>query len=81
MAQKIFFLLKTSLTTIPVILIDKSSQLSNSSIWNKLKSISPDHAEDIKKILIDKDLTLEEKIEFLKLKIDYALKNLKGKKT
>jgi len=49
-------------------------------IVKKLKGISPDHAEDIKEILIDKDLTLEEKIEFLKLKIDYVLKNLKGKK-
>lgn len=49
-------------------------------IVQRLKSINPDHTEDIKEILLDKNLTLEERIEFLKLKIDYALKNLKGKK-
>lgn len=49
-------------------------------IVKRLKGINPDHTEDIKEILLDKNLTLEEKMEFLKLKIDYALKNLKGKK-
>ena len=49
-------------------------------IVQRLKGINPDHTEDIKEILLDKNLTLEEKMEFLKLKIDYALKNLKGKK-
>lgn len=46
----------------------------------RLKGINLDHTKDIKEILLDKTLTLEEKMEFLKLKIDYALKNLKGKK-
>jgi len=49
-------------------------------IVRRLKSINPDHTKDIKEILLDKNLTLEEKIKFLKLKMDYALKNLKGKK-
>lgn len=35
---------------------------------------------DIKEILLDKRLSFEEKVELLKLKIDYALKNLKGSK-
>jgi len=35
---------------------------------------------DIKEIILDKRLSFEEKIELLKLKIDYALKNLKGAK-
>jgi len=49
-------------------------------IVKRLKGINPDHTEDIKEILLDKNLTLEEKMEFLKLKINYALKHLKGKK-
>ena len=35
---------------------------------------------DIREIVLDKRLSFEEKVELLKLKIDYALKNLKGKK-
>lgn len=35
---------------------------------------------DIKEIVLDKRLSFEEKVELLKLKIDYALKNLKGTK-
>lgn len=35
---------------------------------------------DIKEIVLDKRLSFAEKVELLKLKIDYALKNLKGAK-
>lgn len=35
---------------------------------------------DIKEIVFDKRLSFEDKVELLKLKIDYALKNLKGTK-
>ena len=37
-----------------------------------------DQSLDIKEIVLDKRLSFEEKVELLKLKIDYALKNLKG---
>ena len=47
-------------------------------IVNRLKGINPDHTEDIKQILLDKTLSLEEKMEFLKLKINYVLKNVKS---
>lgn len=39
-----------------------------------------DQSLEIKEIVLDKRLSFEEKVELLKLKIDYALKNLKGKK-
>ena len=39
-----------------------------------------DQTLEIKEIVLDKRLSFEEKVELLKLKIDYALKNLKGKK-
>ena len=61
-----------------VILAAPSRELTR--IVKKLKKINPEHSNDIKEILIDKEPTSEEKIKFLKLKIDYALKNLKGKK-
>lgn len=47
-------------------------------IVKKLKKINLEYSNDIEEILIDKELTSKEKIEFLKLKIDYALKKLKG---
>ena len=47
-------------------------------IANRLKNINPDHTQYIKEILLDNQLTVKEKVEFFKLKIDYVLKNLKG---
>lgn len=50
-------------------------------IVKHFKGLDPmDQNLDIKEIILDKRLSFEEKVELLKLKIDYALKNLKGTK-
>jgi hypothetical protein len=46
----------------------------------KFRSIDDNYTLDIKKILLEKNISNEEKFELIKLKVQYALKNLKGKK-
>lgn len=50
------------------------------SIVRKLQRIDPTQTRDIREILLDKDLGKQEKWELLRLKIEYALKNLRGRK-
>lgn len=46
---------------------------------NKLRGIDPKY-NDIKELLLDKNLTLAEKLELLKIKIEQTIKELKGVK-
>ena len=55
------------------------SQFKN--ILKKLQRINNnDHSLDIKEILLDKDISDKEKLELLRIKIRYSLRNLKGKR-
>lgn len=49
-------------------------------IGKNLRRIDPEYTRDIQEILLDRNLGNPEKLEFLRLKIDYALKNLRGRK-
>jgi hypothetical protein len=49
-------------------------------LLKRIKGINPEHSQAIKEILLDKDLTNEEKLELLKIKIESVLKNLRGSK-
>ena len=48
---------------------------------NKIKGIDSQHSLDIKEILLDRELTNQDKLDLLKIKIESALKNLKDPKT
>jgi hypothetical protein len=49
-------------------------------IIERFRNIDKNHTLDIKEILLEKNISSREKCELIKLKIQYALKNLKGKK-
>ena len=49
-------------------------------IVTKFKNMDHNHALDIKEILIEKNISNRDKFELIQLKIQYALKHLKGKK-
>lgn len=49
-------------------------------LYRRIKGVDPQYSIDIKEILLDKDLTNKDKVELLKIKIESALKNLKGAK-
>lgn len=49
-------------------------------IADRLRGINPDHTLEIREILLNRKLGNQEKVELLRLKIDYALKNLTGRK-
>lgn len=49
-------------------------------IVQKIRGVNPSYAMEIKEILFEKSLSNQEKLELLKIKIEYALKNLKGSK-
>lgn len=49
-------------------------------LYSRIRGVDPQHSIDIKEILLDKDLTNTDKLELLKIKIESALKNLKGAK-
>jgi len=44
------------------------------------KKIDPQHSMDIKQILFDSELTNQDKVKLLKIKIEHVLKNLKDSK-
>jgi hypothetical protein len=49
-------------------------------IIKRFRNIDSNHALDIKEILLEKNISNREKCELIKLKVQYALKNLRGKK-
>ena len=49
-------------------------------LYRRIKGVDPQYSMDIKEILFDKELTNKDKVELLKIKIESALKNLKGSK-
>ena len=49
-------------------------------LYNRIKGIDPQHSVDIKEILLDRELTNQDKLDLLKIKIESALKNLNGSK-
>ena len=49
-------------------------------LYNRIKGIDPQHSMDIKEILFNHELTRQDKLELLKIKIESVLKNLKGSK-
>jgi hypothetical protein len=49
-------------------------------IIKRFRNIDKNHALDLKEILLEKNISDKEKCELIKLKVQYALKNLKGKK-
>ena len=50
------------------------------TFYNKLRGLDESYNQDIKAILLDKNLSILEKSELLKIKIEQTLKNLKGVK-
>lgn len=46
--------------------------------YKKLKGLNPDYHAEIREILLDKELTNSDKLALIKLKIEQAVKNLKG---
>jgi hypothetical protein len=49
-------------------------------IIKRFRNIDNNHALDIKEILLEKNISNREKCELIKLKVQYSLKNIKGKK-
>jgi hypothetical protein len=49
-------------------------------IVKRVRGIDNNYTLDIKEILLEKNISNKEKCELIKLKVQYALKNLKGKK-
>jgi hypothetical protein len=49
-------------------------------IIKRFRNIDKKHALDIKEILLEKNISTTEKCELIKLKVQYALKNLRGRK-
>lgn len=49
-------------------------------VVKRFRSIDDKYALDIKEILLEKNMSNKEKCELIKLKVQYALKNIKGKK-
>ena len=49
-------------------------------LYRSLRGIDPQHSMDIRQILLDRELTNNDKVELLRIKIENALKNLKGSK-
>lgn len=49
-------------------------------ILKRFRGMNGDHTLDIKEILLEKNISNSEKYELIKVKVQYALKNLKGKK-
>jgi hypothetical protein len=49
-------------------------------ILKRFRGMNGDHTLDIKEILLQKNTSNEEKFELIRMKVQYALKNLKGKK-
>ena len=50
------------------------------SLYNRIRRIDPQHSMDIRQILFDTELTNEDKLKLLKIKVESVLKNLKGSK-
>lgn len=46
----------------------------------KLRGIDPQHTQDIREILLDKNLSVKEKLELVRIKVEQTVKNLKGAK-
>lgn len=51
-----------------------------SRLYTRIRGIDPQYSMDIREILFDRDLTNNEKLELLKIKIESVLKNLEGPK-
>jgi hypothetical protein len=49
-------------------------------ILKRFRGMNGNHTLDIKEILLEKNISNEEKFERIKVRVQYALKNLKGKK-
>ena len=49
-------------------------------LYSRIKGVDPQHSIDIKEIVFNNELTNKDKVELLKIKIESALKNLKGSK-
>lgn len=60
--------------------IAASPGLKFKNIIKKLRNIDDRHTLDIKEILLEKTISNKEKLELLRIKIQYVLKNLKGTK-
>jgi len=50
------------------------------NIAKKLQGVDNSHTLDIKEILLEKNISNKEKLELIRVKIQYAMKNLTGKK-
>ncbi len=49
-------------------------------LYTRIRGIDPRHSQDIRKILLDAELSKQNKLELLKIKISSVLKNLTGSK-
>ena len=49
-------------------------------ILKKLQGIDADYTRDIKEILLEKNLSNQDKLELIKVKVQYALKDLRGRR-
>jgi hypothetical protein len=50
------------------------------NFYVKVRGIDPQHTQDIREILLDKDLSINEKLELVRIKVEQTVKNLKGAK-
>lgn len=50
------------------------------NLCKKLRGINPEHTQDIREILLDKNLSVKEKLELVRIKVEQTVKTLKGVK-
>lgn len=50
------------------------------NFYKKLRGIDPQHTQDIREILLDKNLSVKDKLELVRIKVEQTVKTLKGAK-
>ena len=50
------------------------------NLCKKLRGIDPQHTQDIREILLDKNLSVKDKLELVRIKVEQTVKTLKGVK-
>ena len=50
------------------------------SLYKKLRNIDPQHNQDIREILLDKNLSVKDKLELIRVKVEQTIKTIKGTK-
>lgn len=50
------------------------------NLYKKLRNIDPQHTQDIREIVLDKNLSVKDKLELVRIKVEQTVKTLKGAK-